>query len=362
MAAARLPSLTGLRFVAAVMVFGFHLRNENAILHPRLRQWVETVFGLGLTGVGFFFVLSGFVLAWSARPEEPARAFWRRRAARIWPNHLVMAAVVVVVGLKLRFLPPLEHGPTLANLALVQCWKPDQRWYFSLNSPSWSLSCEAFFYLMFPCWHGLLRRLPGRALLPAAVLLVGAVWAVPAVVWQVAPAQTPTTWWIIYYLPLTRCAEFLLGIVLALAVRAGRFPPVPFPVAAAVTVASYQIATRHLPWPLSIVAGTVAGFALLVPAAVLADLRGRRTVIGNRLFVWLGDRSFALYLVQYPVIAGGHRLLARSGHGALHGTAALAAFTAAFALSLLLAALLHACVETPAYRLLGQGGQAGRRV
>jgi peptidoglycan/LPS O-acetylase OafA/YrhL len=43
------------------------------------------------TGVSFFFVLSGFVLTWSARPDDIATGFWRRRIARIYPVHLVTA-------------------------------------------------------------------------------------------------------------------------------------------------------------------------------------------------------------------------------------------------------------------------------
>src|SRR5919107_1067497 len=76
-----LPSLTGLRWMAALLVFGLHVHNFGWFggTGGRLVSWA---FGAGATGVSFFFVLSGFVLTWSARPRDRALAFWRRRVAR----------------------------------------------------------------------------------------------------------------------------------------------------------------------------------------------------------------------------------------------------------------------------------------
>lgn len=78
----RLDSLTGARFVAALAVFLFHAGG----IFP-----AEGVFGKALAfisrdggiGVDFFFVLSGFVLAWSWRPGSSVKAFYRRRFARL---------------------------------------------------------------------------------------------------------------------------------------------------------------------------------------------------------------------------------------------------------------------------------------
>lgn len=76
--AVRLPSLTGMRFPAALLVFLFHVSlpagwlmpgDANSTLFARL---VEQAGGVGVT---FFFVLSGFVLTWSAREgTRPGRS------------------------------------------------------------------------------------------------------------------------------------------------------------------------------------------------------------------------------------------------------------------------------------------------
>jgi peptidoglycan/LPS O-acetylase OafA/YrhL len=77
----RLPSLTGLRWIAAMLVFGFHVGTMRIIVEPEFKAVVDQLFTLGLSGVQFFFVLSGFVLVWSAREQDTKWAFWRRRLA-----------------------------------------------------------------------------------------------------------------------------------------------------------------------------------------------------------------------------------------------------------------------------------------
>src|SRR5947208_9971420 len=87
---ARLDALTGLRFWFAFLV----------VMHHSLEHWfgprVYPVADFGYIGVDFFFVLSGFVLTWSWRPELRARRFWWHRFARIWPLHLTTLVLAVV--------------------------------------------------------------------------------------------------------------------------------------------------------------------------------------------------------------------------------------------------------------------------
>ena len=78
----RLDSLTGLRWWAAFGVFAYHMANLAPLRH-------QSLLNVGYTGVSFFFVLSGFVLTWSAKPSTGVRQFWWRRFARIWPAHFV---------------------------------------------------------------------------------------------------------------------------------------------------------------------------------------------------------------------------------------------------------------------------------
>lgn len=69
----RLDSLTGLRFLAALAVFFYH---TVTLCPPGIPKSVLSVVAAqGLVGVSFFFILSGFVLSWSHRPDDSPRAF-----------------------------------------------------------------------------------------------------------------------------------------------------------------------------------------------------------------------------------------------------------------------------------------------
>ncbi|GAA4974091.1 acyltransferase [Kineococcus glutinatus] len=149
-----LPRLTSLRAFAAAAVLIFHLAAWGVV------GSLDGPARLGYAGVSFFFVLSGFVLAWGTRPGLPAHTFYRRRFARVWPSHavaLALAAVLPVVSVA------RSWEAALPNALLLHAWSTDPRITYGMNGVSWSLSCEAFFYASFPPAVPVLRRLGGRA-------------------------------------------------------------------------------------------------------------------------------------------------------------------------------------------------------
>src|SRR4051794_4005435 len=132
----RLPSLTGMRWVAAVLVFGEHILEKYLAPHFAVSQVVESgswrlLKFAGAWGVTFFFMLSGFVLAWSARPGDRKLDFWRRRLAKIYPNHLVTMVVAVLLALAVGI--GVTPGQLVAHLTLTQAWLPDSGVLFALN-------------------------------------------------------------------------------------------------------------------------------------------------------------------------------------------------------------------------------------
>src|SRR5437764_11248338 len=112
-------------------------------MHHSLRHWfgpgAYVVADFGYIGVDFFFVLSGFVLTWSARPDLGPLRFWQNRFARIWPLHLTTLGLAVLVGVAVGVG---DLTALVSNLFLVQAWWPQQHVYFGFNAVSWSLSCE----------------------------------------------------------------------------------------------------------------------------------------------------------------------------------------------------------------------------
>lgn len=292
-----LPSLTGLRFVAATAVFGYHYLY---LLDGRAQQLFLPVFGRGGAGVGLFFVLSGFVLAWTRQPGDTPRRFYQRRVARILPVYALawLTAGVVLLVLHGRLDVPVA----VLNALLMQSWVPDWHVYFGWNGVAWSLSCEAFFYAVFPFAIAWLEQLTSAGRRATAVALVSVTVGAAAAVSFVS-AQTGLLYpqldrwgWLVYICPIGRLPEFLLGCLLALELKAGRLPRIPVWAAVAVTVVAYRWAydAHHLTTQTAVL---LAPFMLLVVALAQTDVaRGPLRIAAARPIVSLGEWSYSFYL------------------------------------------------------------------
>jgi len=351
----RLPSLTGLRFVAVLCVFAFHASLETPFANAGIeRRYADVVANTGWLGVSFFFVLSGFVLTWSARPHDTAPGFWRRRAAKVYPLHVITWAIALALVAAAE--TPAGVGVAVPNLLLIHAWFPQRSVFSSLNDVTWSLSCEVFFYLCFPLLLRAVRRIRPERLW---VWAVGTVLLVPLLplLSTLLPASPPlpfgsgSVWqfWFVYVLPVSRLPEFCLGILLARMVLSGRRITVPVLPAAALVVAGYLVALQ-LPYLYGLTSATVLPVGLLIVAVAQRDLRGAGTFLARPTAVRLGEWSFAFYLVHRLLLEYSHLLLAPGRTWSTPEACGL--LVAAFAVSLLLAWALHMAVERPAMRLL----------
>ncbi|WP_395398573.1 acyltransferase family protein [Arthrobacter sp. UC242_113] len=294
----RLDSLTGLRFIAAMLVVLYH---ASVTLVPEMYPLVS----MGQTGVTFFFLLSGFVLAWSMKPGTSKRQFYWRRFARIWPLHALtaLAAVVLVFATQGgQSVPQL-----LASLLLVQGWLGDKEWVYSYNGVSWSLSCEAFFYAVFPFLAVRLSGLDAGKLFRIGAAVFFAAVALVSVLLGFLPGFD---WGALFYtFPAFRVAEFIVGVCLAIAMRNGWKPRFGVGTGAAAAIGSVLIlevvdgvAPWHTAGPLA-GALCIPGFALLIAAYADRDrCGGRPTFASSSAMVKLGEWSFALYLVHELVL------------------------------------------------------------
>jgi peptidoglycan/LPS O-acetylase OafA/YrhL len=340
----RLDSLTGLRWFAALAVFGFH---ALPLLHAVPGANLNGTYAAAASGVSFFFILSGFVLAWNWVPGGSAVPFWRNRFARIWPLHAVtwLAATFILAPafLRLANVTALVSAPHLLALAFGQAWVPSQHWYFAGNVVAWSLSCEAFFYLCFPLVVAVVMRSRRPwTLLAAAVAAAFAVAGIGSLL-----SFSLGQWWG-YYFPPARLPEFVAGVVLARLVRDGRWPNVPVIPVLALGVASV-FAARWLPWSLLYAAGTMIPLAAVVASVAVADRRAGPGLLGSRVLVRLGEISFAFYLVHQLVIKQLLTPLHLKGVEGGRDTALAAGLLLA---SVVIAWALNVVVERPAQRWL----------
>ena len=219
----RLDALTGLRWLAAFWVFGYHMQNFGALPFQ-----FDTPNRLGFLGVTFFFVLSGFVLTWSMRPSlrdlhvlrpplRPDLAIAHGRAAAGDPRLLHALGRPEHSWVK-----PLSIPILLLSVVLLQGFSRDPVILFSGNPAAWTLSCEMLFYAVHPYFGALLRRLTLRGALIAAVVTVAVAFA-----YRGATYVGPAGWSAGVPLPLEHLPEFVLGMAIAWAFVQGWRPKLP---------------------------------------------------------------------------------------------------------------------------------------
>lgn len=302
--ARRLSSLTGLRFLAALYVVATHIcvSRSNPAGLADFGSLVGRFAALGYLGVTFFFVLSGFVLTWSAPGDAGVDvwAFYRRRFARVYPLHfittLAVGAGIIATG------GVVATGAWPLCLLLMQAWVPDSASYFALNPVSWSLSCEAFFYAVTPFLLGWFGKRSSTSCVAVASCLVAAMACVTAVLLLVAPQRDQDVW----FSPWFSLGTFTAGMALALVLRRGQ-RRWPSRAVAVMLLMGTLLLLIALSWQAEIsrTEATVLvlpAVVILIGAVALGDIRGDSGWLSRRWMVQLGEWSFALYLIHKMTI------------------------------------------------------------
>jgi peptidoglycan/LPS O-acetylase OafA/YrhL len=344
----RLDSLTGLRWWAAFAVFMFHMRNIAPL--P-----IGEVARLGNYGVAFFFILSGFVLTWSARPTVNAPTFWWRRFARIWPAHMVALLLAIPVFYSFdpdpaqTWVKPVSVGVLLLSVVLLQGWSRDPAILFSGNPAAWTLTCEAFFYALHPAINRVVGKLQSRG----ALIVAGAV-VVASLLFEIARVLWPATILSSIPWPIARLNEFVIGMLIARAMLAGwnfRLPPLACYVVGGAGLLALGVAPRFSgdrPWISTTLQFTdlivIVIFAVTIASVASRDVRGGRSLLRSRLLVMLGDTSYAFYLVHATVIYAVLAIVGQQAGGWLN----LVWYPLMLVPVIALAAALHFFVEKPA--------------
>ncbi|HVH78730.1 MAG TPA: acyltransferase, partial [Stellaceae bacterium] len=346
-------------------------------------------------GMTLFFVLSGFVIHYNYHRTVPASRtgvlqFYIARFARLYPLFLIVFAHDFIrilwdggyfSGLALKTYDPFKALPFY--LTFTQTW-----WWWPLDGTSayeyyatqtvgatgvmWSLSTEAFFYLLYPLFAGSLSRLRGRSLAVFAILsaafgvafYIGGQTNAPRLVnWALVhfPQARPEQFvhWLLFQSPWGRISEFLLGAAAAQVYLVGR------PGDAANSEAARLAIGRWLPLaslvafvlPLSLIViffMNIQGIAtqfLAAPVAVFAYAVARYPTrlsrfLSHPLLVRLGDASYSLYLLHFFVL---HEYGQRweQDHP---GVPRILVFLVLMVVAMALAVVSHRWIERPAIR------------
>ena len=278
--AARLARLDGLRGVAACMVaFAYHPQNLFATgLFAHYGPVVNWLHLWGWSFVDLFFLLSGYIFAHVYLRDATGfdlADFAMARIARLYPLHLVLLLVIAACAWRDSANTALAF---VAHLFMLQAFVSPVG--HSFDGPSWSLSVECVCYALF-AW-GL--RLGARALGWVTGLALGA-----GLFW-IALCSGPGGPWSADVLPRALLG-FFLGQMLWR--RRAALAQIPTPLLAALLLAGLlsNIGQWSPLLPLCLLAW---------PAALL--LAQRLPLLESRPLLWLGDRSYAIYLIHLPLI------------------------------------------------------------
>lgn len=292
----QISALTGLRFFAAAMVVIYHFAKQyhltNFIIH-------------GAFGVTIFFVLSGFILAYSYSLESGSmrgdlRAFWVARFARLYPVYLLGILLFVPIVLNATSEPVWKRGATLLlSLTALQSWFHMLGLSWGMwNPPGWSLSAEAFFYLVFPGACLRLSKLSARQL--GYFALACWICSMAGIFNRFSIGLIKGDLW--EFVPLVRLPEFLLGIAAGLMWK-NRAGATFDKLAPHVATGSALLILVLMNLPLDakwFFGGVFAPLAALLICA-LACGRGRlAALLGWRPVVVLGGASYSLYILHWP--------------------------------------------------------------
>ncbi|WP_182378126.1 acyltransferase family protein [Nocardioides sp. WS12] len=363
--------LDALRGIAVAGVVGYHI-------------WPGALPG-GFLGVDVFFVISGYLITVGLSADLGAsrartfQRFWIRRARRILPALFVMMTVTCAAAGVLGAMSAVRlREQVVSGLTFTTNWhqiSTGESYFASLNPPIfqhlWSLAIEEQFYLLWPLLLLVLVRLVRSDRHRWMVVAALAVASIVAMAVGYSGAADPSR---LYFGTDTHGFSLMLGALTALV----RVPVAQF---ASIQLTSIQLLSIQHPSnrftvsrPAAVKSSVALALAALLVAfasmsdtgafayrggiAAIAAVTGLLIVVLETVdhqrvaralplapLVWLGERSYGLYLWHWPVVVlVAERWAATSGSGlAMRGLVILA-------ISLLLASLSWKYVEKPFLR------------
>jgi peptidoglycan/LPS O-acetylase OafA/YrhL len=319
----QLPALTGIRCFAALNLVFFHFADPHSFgpLSP--------VVNGGYISVSFFLLLSGFILTYNyadraQRGALTARSFWSARFSRLYPVYAFSLLLSVgMLAQEVHAHTRLDFGlGVLLTPLLLQGWHPSLSTFW--NTPAWTMSTEAFFYVLFP-WL-ITRRRPRQT--RTMLLILVSIWLCSLVLpglymylnpdGDVHPDRYSVGIWMraLKFMPLQHLFSFLFGMTLGFLnekIRPESRKRLALGIFAFAALYLLLCVGDHLPY-------AMMHDGLLMPlfAGVILCLAGRNPIagfFGLLPFIAIGEASYCLYLLHFNLWTLLHdsHLLEKSG-------------------------------------------------
>jgi len=324
----RLLNIDALRGVAALWVFAYHLWNVFApgyspqgspADHKPLADAPAGVLAsyplcaYGYTGVGLFFVLSGFCIHLPQARKHHTKGtddlvpkpFFDRRLRRLYPaffaSLFLSLAGLIAMGYandKPELLQPSAWLVlVLVNAFFLLALRPDG---LALNGVYWTLWYEVQFYFAYPLLLKLCRRV-GFGGVAAGLLVIELLFTFMPTPDVLQPFAKHFEWFF-----LRRYFEWFLGMWLAERVAKGLHLSRGVSLVGAVLAAAGGVACSHMPdlWAGHeiLLAVASAGVVSLLASPASEPKGGSLSAGGRGVLAWCGDWSYSLYLIHMPML------------------------------------------------------------
>ncbi|MFM7024357.1 MAG: acyltransferase family protein [Flavobacteriales bacterium] len=297
-----LPQLTTLRFFLALLIVIFHCGQHT---FPFNTEWLSPLISEGAIAVSCFFFLSGLVLYYSNPSIEKfsAQNFFLRRFARIYPLYFFAFVLTLISAMLLKNAVP-KASSILLQMFGLHAWVPGI--CLEINYPSWSLSVEIFFYLLFPFLFLAARKLHFKYFAFCAITL----WIASTIndfflADLLRDNNTNEAGDFLLYFPLWHLNTFVLGMLCGWTIKKYKDKVsseiVPVLVFIAASALLIFILSGDNPIHSKGHNGLFAPLFFIVAFALAVDKSFIAKILGRKELVFLGEISYSMYLLQFPV-------------------------------------------------------------
>ena len=290
--------LTSLRGIAAFLVVLYHIKDH--LDQYDLPYFLSVSYQNGYLAVDFFFILSGFIIFYIYGQKFrtlnmlTTLNFFKRRFARIYPLHLLIMLLYVLIPLTLALTGRRIDADVYSldsffiKVLLLDTWAVGSGYWTTWNVPSWTISAEMFAYLLFPFIAWVILRLKRNYQIGMFIL----VWAALSLVFASSNATGIGS--DIGQFALLRCGgQFILGALICQLVfgESGHSKRTFLTVLSIAAIAGIALGLKYE----NNIFYVPTLFSLIL-AVLLVGKKPIEHLFGKKAFVYFGDISYSVYL------------------------------------------------------------------